>query len=178
LLLLLLSSHYALELRPDLSSCTFSARVSISVTISAPTSTIQLNAVELQVSKAELVLEGSVAAAAPIAAAIAHDEKAELLTLTFPSELAVGRATLTLAYTGILNDDMRGFYCSKYEDASGAEQRIATTQFEATSVTHRRTLLSLLSPPCTLPSRACPLNSLCVFALHVQRLPSCRAVLG
>ena len=191
LLLSCFSSHYALEIRPDLGACTFSARVSISVTISAATSVIQLNAVELQVSKAEIVLEAAggasssaasaAAAATAVPAAIEHDEKAELLTLTFPSELVVGRATLTLTYTGLLNDDMRGFYCSKYKDAAGVEQRIATTQFEATSVTARWGTLRCLLPAaaCTmLGSSLCSIASVLSFVLHLQGLSSCHALLG
>jgi len=52
--------------------------------------------------------------------------------LTFDEDLPVGSATLNFSFTGILNDQMRGFYLSKYTDADGNEQRLATTQFEAT----------------------------------------------
>ena len=60
------------------------------------------------------------------------NEADEVLTLVFPSAIPVGKAELRIQYTGILNDQMRGFYLSKYTDAKGLEQRIATTQFEAT----------------------------------------------
>ena len=54
------------------------------------------------------------------------------MSLEFPSELAVGEATLALQYTGVLNDQMRGFYRSKYShpDNPKEERFAATTQFE------------------------------------------------
>ena len=54
------------------------------------------------------------------------------MKLTFDEDFPVGSATLNFSFTGILNDQMRGFYLSKYTDADGNEQRLATTQFEAT----------------------------------------------
>ena len=46
--------------------------------------------------------------------------------------MPAGRATLHTAFRGVLNDKLRGFYRSTFTDADGAEQVIATTQFEAT----------------------------------------------
>ena len=65
-------------------------------------------------------------------AVVTYEEKAETVCLEFASELAVGVATLTLSYTGVLNDQMRGFYRSKYShpDNPKEERYAATTQFE------------------------------------------------
>ena len=61
------------------------------------------------------------------------DEEAETLTIDLDAPLAQGsKACLFCAYTGILNDQMRGFYRSKYTHWSGEERYCATTQFEAT----------------------------------------------
>ena len=49
-----------------------------------------------------------------------------------PSPVPVGPATLHLAFTGILNDKLHGFYRSTFTDDDGVEHVIATTQFEAT----------------------------------------------
>jgi puromycin-sensitive aminopeptidase len=75
---------------------------------------------------------------------VSVNEADEVLTLVFPSAIPVGKAELRIQYTGILNDQMRGFYLSKYTDAKGLEQRIATTQFEATDC--RRALPSWDEP--------------------------------
>ena len=54
------------------------------------------------------------------------------MKLEFPSQLGTGEARLVLEYTGKLNDQMRGFYRSKYTDPNspGTEKYAATTQFE------------------------------------------------
>ena len=66
------------------------------------------------------------------AATVTFNEDEETVRLEFPSQLAVGEATLVLEYTGKLNDQMRGFYRSKYTDPAspGTEKYAATTQFE------------------------------------------------
>lgn len=67
-------------------------------------------------------------------AAVSFDSDAETVTLEFPSELPSGSGEVVLAiqYTGILNDQMRGFYSSKYThpDHPGEERYAAVTQFE------------------------------------------------
>lgn len=119
---------YRLTLRPNLSSAVFDGSVDITVDVIRSTWTIQLNAAELKVSKASISTEDE-----PIdASTMSANAKDELLTLSWNSPLPVGLHTLRLRFTGVLNDQMRGFYLSKYTDDHGHEQRIATTQFEAT----------------------------------------------
>ena len=43
-----------------------------------------------------------------------------------------GEWTLKIAFRGILNDKLHGFYRSQYQDASGKTHVAATTQFEST----------------------------------------------
>ena len=60
------------------------------------------------------------------------DEEAETLTIDLPEALTQGsRANMFCAYTGTLNDQMRGFYRSKYT-MDGETRYCASTQFEAT----------------------------------------------
>lgn len=61
-----------------------------------------------------------------------YDKDAETVCLEFPSELAVGEAVVSFNYTGCLNDQMRGFYRSKYI-VNGEERYAAVTQFEVSS---------------------------------------------
>ena len=51
------------------------------------------------------------------------------MCLEFTSELNVGEALISISYTGSLNDQMRGFYRSKYV-VDGEERYAAVTQFE------------------------------------------------
>merc|ERR1719245_2621447 len=54
------------------------------------------------------------------------------MTVRLPSALPVGRTSMFCAFTGCLNDKMKGFYRSKYTTPAGEERYAATTQFEAT----------------------------------------------
>ena len=58
-----------------------------------------------------------------------HDEEVETVFLEFESELSVGEVVFLLDYTGTLNDQLRGFYRSKYT-INGEERFLAVTLFE------------------------------------------------
>ena len=75
-------------------------------------------------------------------------EEAETLTLALGSELAVGTTTLNIEYTGTLNDQMRGFYRSKYTSPEnpGEDRYAGVTQFEAADA--RRALPCWDEPAC------------------------------
>lgn len=45
---------------------------------------------------------------------ITYDEKEDRATFEFGQALPVGKGQLTIAYEAVLNDDMAGFYKSKY----------------------------------------------------------------
>ena len=64
-----------------------------------------------------------------VAAAVSYDKDAETVCLEFGSELGVGEVVISFNYTGTLNDQMRGFYRSKYT-VDGEERYAAVTQFE------------------------------------------------
>ncbi len=55
------------------------------------------------------------------------------MTLDLSTPLEVGQTTLNFEYTGTLNDQMRGFYRSKYTspEAPDEERYAGVTQFEA-----------------------------------------------
>jgi puromycin-sensitive aminopeptidase len=58
--------------------------------------------------------------------------KATTVTFVFPEALpASSSITLTIDYTGILNNQMAGFYRSHYKDTKGVDKIVASTQFEA-----------------------------------------------
>ena len=120
--------HYRLTLTPDLAEATFSGEVSIDLEILEPTDTVVLNAIELDIASASLRLaDGS---ECKVEVTLDNDE--ETAAFRFGSPLPAGPATLDISFTGELNDKLRGFYRSRYVDASGEERYLATTQFEAT----------------------------------------------
>ena len=119
---------YELTLTPDLSKFTFDGWVNIAIQVSSPTRSITLNAIELDISRAELVRPE----AEPMRGSVAYDAASETATIGFPAEIGPGPATLSLTYAGVLNDRLRGFYRSRYTGADGEERFLASTQFEAT----------------------------------------------
>ncbi len=124
-----LPRRYELRLAPDLDAATFAGTVAVTVDVVEPTAEVVLNAIELEVDDAWVEAGG-----ARHDATVALDEELERATLTLPegTTLEPGEATVHLAFRGILNDKLRGFYRSTFTDDDGAERVIATTQFEAT----------------------------------------------
>ncbi len=120
---------YAITLRPDLQAFTFEGEEDVVVRVSAPSRSIVLHANELKVSEATVRLPDR--SRVPTAK-IEHDEASQQLRLTFSKNLPKGTATLSLKFTGILNDRLAGFYRSKCTTADGKEGWMVTTQFEAT----------------------------------------------
>jgi aminopeptidase N/puromycin-sensitive aminopeptidase len=109
--------HYTLALTPNIAAATFSGTETIDLTLAAPSKTITLNALELQIQSASVDgKEGTVS----------YDPAKEQATIAFNAPLA-GKVALKMAFTGILNDKLRGFYLSKTD-----KRNYAVTQFEST----------------------------------------------
>jgi aminopeptidase N/puromycin-sensitive aminopeptidase len=117
-----LPEHYTLTLTPDLKAATFSGVESIDVTIAEPAGAITLNSAEIAFQSVSVTANGK-----QQTASVTLDNSKEQATFTFPEKLAAGKATLAIAYTGILNNRLRGFYLSKT-----ARRNYAVTDFEPT----------------------------------------------
>ena len=120
-------SHYEITLEPDLDTATFIGSVVIAVQVDEPVTAIVLNAIELDIQGVEVEQARST-----MTPTVTLDEETERLTLDFGEHLATGPATVTIEFTGILNDRLHGFYRSTYTAQDGSAKTIATTQFEAT----------------------------------------------
>ena len=114
--------HYTLHLSPDFSTGTFQGEVGISVRVAEATSTITLNAAEMQFIDTTISSGGTTQHAM-----VTLDPRTETATLTVPQPIAAGAATITIRYAAALNDRLRGFYLSK-----GNGRNYAVTQLEAT----------------------------------------------
>ncbi len=121
-------TRYEIRLAPDLVTATFTGEERIAVRVAEPAREIVLNAAELAVTEAS-VADGRGRA---LRARIALEPEEERCRLVFDGDLAPGEWTLTIAFTGALNDKLRGFYRSTFKDPSGATRALAATQFEAT----------------------------------------------
>ncbi|MHB1700495.1 MAG: M1 family metallopeptidase [Acidobacteriaceae bacterium] len=113
-----LPSHYSLALAPDLKAATFTGDEMIDLTLSAPSKTITLNAAEITFKSVTANNQTAV---------VSLDAGKQQATFTFPSELPAGKVSLAIQYTGILNNELRGFYLSRT-----AKRNYAVTQFEST----------------------------------------------
>ncbi len=124
-----LPRRYRLTLRPDLAAATFRGTVSVELAVEDPTLRLVLNAADLEISSSQVTTpSGEVLEATPIL-----HEADERLELRFEETLEPGYGyRLDIAFSGVLNDHLRGFYRSKFRTPDGEEQAIATTQFEAT----------------------------------------------
>ncbi len=117
-----LPEHYTLRLTPDLDKATFAGDETIDVTLAQPAGSITLNAADI---KFESVTAN--AGKREVKADVSLDTAKQQATFTFPGTLPAGLVRLKIAYTGILNGKLRGFYLSKAEG-----HRYAVTQFEST----------------------------------------------
>ncbi len=114
-------SRYRLSLEPDLGSATFTGTVSIDVTSTEPVESVALNADELDI--ASVHIDGT-------EVEFHLDTVAERLVIQ--SALDVGDAVIDITFNGTLNDKLRGWYRSTFNDADNVERVIATTQMQAT----------------------------------------------
>ena len=57
-----------------------------------------------------------------VATDISLDEKADTATFTFEKELPLGHAKLHVTFVGQLNDQMAGFYRTKYAARDGSQK--------------------------------------------------------
>ncbi len=95
--------------------------------VRSPVHELVLNGLELKIEAASV--DGK---ELPLSAIKTENEK-ELLTLTLPSELEAGDHSLTLRFTGKINQQGQGLFYMRYqEQGSGARKVMLGTQFEAT----------------------------------------------
>ena len=121
--------RYDLVVEPDLEAFTFHGSVRIGIDVVEPTDTVHLNAVDLDL--ADVAIEDSTGVVRR-AVSVEHKPEFERAALAFGELLDVGEHTLSIDFSGELNDRLRGFYRSTYTDTDGTEHVLATTQFEAT----------------------------------------------
>src|SRR5258708_34301 len=119
--------RYEIRLTPDLKTFTFQGQVTIAVIVNETTDDVVLNALELEIDNVSAERAGK-----SIAAKAELESAKERAHLRFSEKLTPGEWTLKIAFRGILNDKLHGFYRSQYQDASGRIHTVATTQFEST----------------------------------------------
>ena len=122
-----LPTDYSVRIVPDIDKLTFTGTETVKLNVRRPVRQLVLNALELKIEMASVdgkELPGSV---------IKTDSKNELLTLALLSGLATGEHTLTLRFTGKINEQGQGLFYMRYqEQGTGARKIMLGSQFEAT----------------------------------------------
>src|SRR6188474_987564 len=120
-------TEYAIRILPNLDNFTFAGSESVKLNVRSPVHQLVLNGLELKIEAA------SVDGKELPSSAIATDNEKQLLTLTLPSKLAAGDHTLTLRFTGKINEQGQGLFYMRYqEQGTGARKIMLGSQFEAT----------------------------------------------
>ncbi|KAM9961590.1 hypothetical protein ACTFIR_004444 [Dictyostelium discoideum] len=102
----------------------FSGKVDITINIVKPTKKIIIHSIDIEIQSVKILNQK--------ATSVTYYEPEEVAILEFQDELPVTYNTiLSIDFTGILNDKLKGFYRSKYV-VNGEDRYIGTTQFEAT----------------------------------------------
>lgn len=122
--------RYDLTIEPDLTDATFAGSCATTIDVREDSVELTSNAIELEITRAWVASPDN--GVRIEVDRISYDEATERVTFGFAEPVRVGTWILNTEFTGILNDKLHGFYLSTFTDTDGVEQRIATTQFEAT----------------------------------------------
>nr|POF16052.1 aminopeptidase m1-a [Quercus suber] len=165
--------RYDIRLKPDLSACKFSGSVAIELNIVADTRFIVLNAAELSVDTPSVSFTHSSNSKVLRPSKVDVVEEDEILVLEFADTLPIGMGLLTIRFQGTLNDKMKGFYTSTYND-NGEKKNMAVTQFEPADA--RRCFPCWDEPACKamfkitldVPSKLVALSNMPIFEEKVD----------
>ncbi len=120
--------RYEVVLEPDLEEATFSGTVEIAFVADEATDELVCNAAELAIDEATLVVDGRESRPG-----WSEDEEHERLAFALDTAIPAGtQGRLSMSFTGVLNDKLRGWYRSTFKDDDGVERVIATSQMQAT----------------------------------------------
>ncbi|MDB5238099.1 MAG: hypothetical protein JWM46_369 [Candidatus Kaiserbacteria bacterium] len=117
---------YQIGITTDLATFVFTGEEVIHLSLKKPTRSITLHAKDIGISAARVAQKNI-----EQPTRITFDAASETVTFVFKTPLSKGPAKLAIAFQGVLNDNMRGFYKSSYT-VDGETRYLATTQFEAT----------------------------------------------
>src|SRR6266568_8348238 len=115
--------NYKLTFTPNFDKDNFTGEETIQLRVLKPTTEIVLSSADIECQETSITAGGSTQTAK-----VTLDKEKEMATLAVDKPLAAGPATIHIKFTGILNDQLRGFYLGKDEQG----RKYAVTQFEAT----------------------------------------------
>ena len=114
--------RYDIDVTPDLQKLTFAGHVAIVVDVHQQTKTIELNAANLNFTRVGLSGRSETPK-------VSYDQTQETATIALDKLVAPGQYTLTIDYTGLINQNSAGLFAVDYDGVKGRE-RALFTQFE------------------------------------------------
>lgn len=118
---------YKLRIHPDLLSFTFSGNEIIKIKINKETNKITLHSKDIDIETVKYINKKK----EEYASKITYNLEKETATFHFKNKIKKGTGELSIIFSGIITDNLRGFYKSKYQ-IDGKEKYLVTTQFEST----------------------------------------------
>ena len=114
--------HYTLWFAPDLDKATFRGRATIRVHVEKPTTEVTLHAAEITFGEVSITAGGQTQRAR-----VTEDVKTETARFIVERALPAGPASIAIAYTGTLNDKLRGVYLIAATGRKYAVSQLAAT---------------------------------------------------
>jgi hypothetical protein len=119
--------QYTAHLVPDVANNTFSGSETVEIEVKKATSTIMLNALNMEIDAATLSGKGLVdTRLEPML-----DKQAQTLSFKLGKPLAPGKYTLALKFRGVVNREPRGLFYLKYKNGADDTSLLATTMERA-----------------------------------------------
>ena len=115
---------YDIHITPDIQGMKFKGSESVLLEFRAATATIQFNILDETLS--DVRLDGQ-----PVKG-VQPDNDKQLATVTLAQPAAVGKHTLSLSYSGPIQQRPQGLFLQPYTKADGSNGAMLSTQFEAT----------------------------------------------
>ncbi len=117
-------TRYSLNFKPNFRTFKYEGMALISVQIKKSTKEISLNAAELEIKSASVLSKSG-----ELKASVKEDREKQRITIKLKSSVK-GSASIKIKFTGTNNENMYGFYRSRYLHGK-ATKYILTSQFEA-----------------------------------------------
>ncbi|OAL06541.1 hypothetical protein IQ06DRAFT_208141 [Phaeosphaeriaceae sp. SRC1lsM3a] len=122
--------HYDLKLEPNFEDFTYEGSVVIDLDVNEDSTSIALNTNELKIHSTKVTAGDKLVSDSP---KVSHNDDTQTTTVSFDQSITKGsKAQLTMTFSGILNDNMAGFYRSSFKAEDGSTTYMATTQMEPT----------------------------------------------
>nr|XP_017235106.1 PREDICTED: aminopeptidase M1-like isoform X2 [Daucus carota subsp. sativus] len=118
--------HYDLTLNPNILASNFTGSVRIHLSVLDPTRYLVLNSLDLIIHEVSFTTNEL----KHVPCDVVVDGEDEILVLLFEVALSLGEGILSINFSGILDEHMKGFYRGTYVDG-GVKKNMAVTQFEA-----------------------------------------------